>query len=510
MTALSDFGKRAVSIIFLLCSIWVVAIVFFFQGLTIPSWVRKEFLLPNFILLAAGIVFVMFLKLLFDKREINIKRVALIVFVLQVAVVYCYYFSSDWDAGCVLSRAWNAATGAGLDVPEGYYSQNTNNVMMHLLEYGVFRLCVLCGIKEYIKAYFVLVVLNCIVYGLVGVMLYDAALLINHGRRGSANLCYCLYAALVISSPWVSVVYTDGMGIMFPILNIWLYLRHVNKERSLLHEVLFLAFMGALALVCYSFKATTVVSSIAVVISELLRVLGTGRSRLVRDFSGFIMGMAAFCIVFLAAGSGFKMLYTACGVVLDKEMACPFTHYLKMGFNDYEVGTFNFEDAEESAYIQTYQERYDQNLSKAKERIRALLPFGIFKFEARKSLVIYHDGTFSYGIEGEFYADGLADRIPVASPFFKRIFWHTGDLYPYLALFQQMLWLVVLVSSIFFGSPKNRSGEIAIKLTIIGIFLFLALFESRARFIFAYVPVYIAAAAASIDKLSERWRGNFG
>ncbi len=98
----------------------------------------------------------------------------------------------------------------------------------------------------------------------------------------------------------------------------------------------------------------------------------------------------------------------------------------------------------------------------------------------------------------------------MVSPFFKRIFWHTGDLYPYLALFQQMLWLVVLVSSIFFGSPKNRSGEIAIKLTIIGIFLFLALFESRARFIFAYVPVYIAAAAASIDKLSERWRGNFG
>ena len=509
MTALSNFGKKAVSVIFFLCSAWIVAIVFFFQGLTIPSWVRKEFLLPNVILLAAGVVFILFLKHLLDKKVLNIRYLAIVALLVQMVVLYFYYFSSGWDAGCILYRAWNAATGAGIEVPDGYYSQNTNNIMMHVVEYAVFRLCVMCGITEYIKAYFALVVLNCIVYCLVGIMLYDIAMMLSGGHDGAANLCYCLYLGLIILSPWVSIVYTDGTGILFPVLNIWLYLRHRKKERPLLNEILFMGFMGVMALICYSFKATTVVSAIAVVIAEFIRVLGTDRS-VVKALSGFIMGMAAFGVMFFAADAGFRALYTSCGVVLDKEMACPFTHYLKMGFNDYEAGTFNFEDADESAFISTYQERYDQNLSEAKRRIKALLPFGIFKFEARKSLVIYHDGTFSYGIEGDFYSTGVDDRVPFVSPFLKRIFWHTGDLYPYLALLQQMLWLVVIVSCIFFSFGRDRGGELVVKLTLIGIFLFLALFESEARYIFVYVPVYIAAAAVSIDKLSERWRGRFG
>ncbi len=514
MTALSKFFSRAVNIIFILCAVWIVGVVFFFQHLTIPSWVRKEFLLPNLMLLAAGAALAVCLRLLLDKKAIKLRWVALIAFVIQVVVLYFYYFSSGWDAGAILSRAFTAATGGSLDAPEGYYSLNTNNIMMHLLEYGVFRLCILCGIKDYVKAYFALVVINCIVYGLVGVMAVDIVRMVSPHSNYAANICYCLYSGLILLSPWASVVYTDGTGILFPILNIWIYLKFRERERSLAGEILFLAFFGILSLICYSFKATTVVSAIAVIIAEFIRVIGSPSGKLAKALSGFLIGMAAFAACFVMADMGYERLYTATGLVIDDELACPFTHYLKMGFNDYEAGTFNFEDADETAYISNYQDRYDQCLSEAKRRIKSLLPFGIFKFEARKSLVIFHDGTFSYGIEGDFYAAGVEDRVPVVSPFFKRIFWHTGDIYPFLAVVQQGLWLLVIVSCIFFGFFDKKRGDIAIKITLIGIFLFLALFESEARYIYVYVPVYIVAAAIALDQMIEavtvRWRKHFG
>jgi uncharacterized membrane protein YuzA (DUF378 family) len=504
MTALSKFFGRAVSVIYILCAVWIVGAVFFFKHLPIPSWVRKEFLLPDFLLLIAGLALSLGLLFLFGKRAIDIKKAFLVAFLVQVALLYCYYFSSGWDAGSILARAWNAAYNGVLDVPEPYYSENTNNLMMHLFEYGVFRLCVMCGIKEFIKAYFALVVINCLVYGLVGVMLYDIVGMVCPGKTAAANLCYCLYTGLVLLSPWASVAYTDGVGILFPTLNVWLFLKYSDKERSIPEQILFLGLLGALSFVCYVFKATTVVSAIAVVIAELLRVLGISSDRLIKSFAGFAIGMVVFAVCFVLARGGYEKLYTSCGIVLDKELSVPFTHYLKIGFNDYEVGTFNFEDAEATAYISDYQQRYDECLSEAKQRIKSLLPFGIFRFEARKALVNYHDGTFSYGIEGDFYADGTEDRVPVVSAFLKRIFWHTGDLYKYLALLQQTLWLVVITGSIFFFAGKNRNGEMVIKITLIGIFLFLALFESRARFIFAYVPIYVAAAGISFARLTER------
>ena len=514
MTALNKFFCRAVNIIFILCAVCIAGVVFFFQHLTIPSWVRKEFLLRNVCLLAAGIALAIGLKFLLGKRTVDIRAAALIAFVIQVVVLYFYYFSSGWDAGAILSRAWIAATGGTLEAPEGYYSLNTNNIMMHLVEYGVFRLCVLCGISDYVRAYFALVVINCIVYGFVGVMAVDIVRMVSPDSSYAANICYCLYSGLILLSPWVSVVYTDGTGILFPILNIWLYLKFVSRDRRMFEEILFFAFFGMLSFICYSFKATTVVSAIAVVIAHFLHVLGRPSGKIIKSMIGFLIGMAAFAALFVMTSMGYERLYTSSGLVIDDELACPFTHYLKMGFNDYEAGTFNFEDADETAYISNYQDRYDQCLSEAKRRIKSLLPFGIFKFEARKSLVIFHDGTFSYGIEGDFYAAGAEDRVPVVSPFFKRIFWHTGDLYPYLALLQQGLWLLVVVSCIAFGFFDKKRGDVAIRITLIGIFLFLALFESEARYIYVYVPVYIVAAAIALDQVIEavtvRWRKHFG
>ncbi len=466
------------------------------------------------LLLVAGLALMAGLRFLLGKRAIDIKKAAVIAFLVQAVVLYFYYFSSGWDAGCILTRAWTAATGGALESPEAYYSLNTNNIMMHLVEYGVFRLCVLCGITDYVKAYFALVIMNCIVYALVGAMLFDIVRLVSPKSVSAANLCFCLYSGLIILSPWVSVVYTDGLGILFPVLNIWLYIRHRRGKGGFPQEVLYLALLGVLSLICYSVKATTIISSIAVVIAEFIRVIGADSAKRLKTYGGFVIGMAAFALCFILADSVYTKLYSACGVDIDKELACPFTHYLKMGFNDYEAGTFNFEDADETAYISNYQDRYDQNLSEAKRRIKSLLPFGIFKFEARKSLVIYHDGTFSYGIEGDFYDTGTEDRVAFISPFLKRIFWDTGDLYPFLALLQQGLWLVVITAGIFFGSKENRSGDLVIKITLIGIFLFLALFEAEARYIYVYVPVYIAAAAMALDSLTnavtERWRKHFG
>lgn len=71
------------------------------------------------------------------------------------------------------------------------------------------------------------------------------------------------------------------------------------------------------------------------------------------------------------------------------------------------------------------------------------------------------------------------------------MYYNNGEYYKYFESYLQSIWLLILFISIF-SIFKIRNHELlVIHLTIIGITLFLLLFEARARYLFLYSPYYL-------------------
>ncbi|WP_022766573.1 hypothetical protein [Butyrivibrio sp. XPD2006] len=501
MGVLAKLADKVISGLFFLMMVWICAIALFGTGLQIPDWVRKSFLLPNIVLLPLALAVLYLLTEILKGRKLRVGIIVLAVFVIQFLVSYTYFFATGWDAGMVLDKAYNAAFNGVLESPEPYYSFYVNNIMAHCLEYILFKVAIAVGIKTEFTVLVLMVLVQCALSAVTGALVYDITQMLMPESVVAANMSFVMYLMLVITSPWIPVIYTDSMALILPVLMIWIYLRGKSGDRSLVAVIAITALICFLGMFGYRLKAPAFITFVGIVVTEIFMFFKNlsedSRNVIVR----FGVKAAVGVVAVLLSARLFTAFYTGCGIELDPEGRCPFTHYLMMGFNDDEVGTFNFPDSDFAAMESSYQERYDRCLSGAKERIKKMLPFGVFGFEARKTYVNYHDGTFGYGIEGDFYSGYTEDRVSVFSHLFKEIFWDIGSAYPVFATILQGIWMAVLFLGIWFSFFKSTGKELLIKIVLIGIFLFLSLFEARARYVFIYVPVYIVAAAVGLEKV---------
>ena len=493
--------EKAVSGLFLLIMIWICSVVLFFNSLSIPDWVRKSFLVPNLVLLPLGFLIMVVVTNIVGGKRIHAFKIAIIIFIVQSAVSYTYFFTTGWDAGTVMEKAFEAAYNGFFEIPEGYYSYYVNNILIHCIEYLVAKSLIFIGIKSEFVAVTILMFIQCMLSSITSVLIYDITEMLMPNNKVASNISFILYILIISTSPWIPIIYTDSMSLIVPSLMIWLYFRARKGKGNMVSMILFATIISFIGMAGYRLKATAFITFIAIIVQEVYFLIKDVCEGGLSKIKGYLIKIAIAVAMVFISNYLFVALYSACGVQLDSDEKCPFTHYLMMGFNDAEAGTFNFPDANETLSRTSYEARYEHDLSEAKKRIKSLLPWDIFRFEARKTLVNYNDGTFGYGIEGDFYNDYREDRVPALSSLFKEVFWDSGKIYPYFAILLQGLWLVVLFGGIFFSFYKSSGEEILIKVTLIGVFLFLSLFEARARYLFIYTPVYIVAAAVGLERI---------
>ena len=126
----------------------------------------------------------------------------------------------------------------------------------------------------------------------------------------------------------------------------------------------------------------------------------------------------------------------------------------------------------------------------------------------KKVLLNYNDGTFFWGGEGTFYKKILPEKNHYISSFFRNLYYngdYKGKYYSIWANFEQMIWLTVLFFAMLSGFFARDKRITVVMITIIGLTLFELIFEARARYLFAYVPLYIILAVCGIKFLLDKW-----
>ncbi|MBO5057645.1 MAG: hypothetical protein J6C64_14995 [Lachnospiraceae bacterium] len=501
MKTIEAFCCRTVSILFGIYSFIIVIICLFFNDLDYAY--KKNFILPNILLLCAGFLFVCLCFRILKKLRSCISHAfctdrfmicfSVIFFVFLCFLCSRYYFKTGWDVKYVLDNSELIASGSYSELCHWYFSRYPNNILLTYLFALVIRSCSFLHISNY---YLVLIYIQCMIYAYIAFLLYRSVCLLLNDRL-YALTAYMLYLGLVGLSPWVVIPYSDSIGLFFVLTIFYLYLRFsFTKKPSLIFFIAFLSYMGM------KIKPQVIIITIAIIIISFCRILSEKCT--IKDF------LTVFTAAFIGLLTAFILVQAAArfsGLEINKEESFSLAHYAMMGLNTESNGEYSQTDVDFSASFTTRRERTDANLSTAKERLKAFTPGSFFLFIIKKLLAVYNDGSFAWNGEGYFflecYEGGFLHKV------LTHIYYPEGRLYPYYLLFVQALWMSTLFLSLFSGN-KTASGTAphiisVLKLSLIGLFLFEIIFEARARYLFTYTPIFILMACLGLHAMALRY-----
>ena len=507
---LTDAVRCVSAVLFL----WIAVLIFFFDGdYSYP--VKRYFPVRNYVFVLI-VVFFWLLSVIrdwqmnawedpdrFDRR---IRICTVVLFAAQVFISYNIYFETGWDPGYAIIPGVNALLN-GEDINQingGYFKIYPNNLLLVHIFYLIQKVSQVLGFTWEQAPLMPIIICNCAISSLTCYLIFVIGK--QTAGRNAAAVGYGIGCVLFGLSGWKVICYSDSFALFLPILILWLY------QKKGVPVVLRWVLMCLLGYLGYLIKPQVLIVLIAIVIGRLLlRKAGYW----LRNWKKVL---AAVCLCAAVVGSvsfGLNRLYAAGGFEANEESQLSLTHYLMMGFNRETNGAYNQDDVNLSMSIPTARERSKMNLEVFSQRIGSFDPGSLLKFLSNKMLMNVNDGTFSWGAEGGFF-EKIGDNVHTGlSETLRSYYYAWGENYLTLFTLEQGFWIAVLILNMagIFGNQARAEREkwLVIELSIIGILIFELLFESQARYLYIYAPVFILGAMngmITLGNLSKRCRAS--
>ena len=143
-------------------------------------------------------------------------------------------------------------------------------------------------------------------------------------------------------------------------------------------------------------------------------------------------------------------------------------------------------------------EKQKENLRTVKKRLQDFGIKGYIKFLYNKANWILSDGTFFYGEEGTFWTSEHYNNSEIGK-FIQELINKDDVKYQTVTVnIMQTLWILIIIGLVFSYNKKQDDNFAILKLSIIGIVIFLLLFEGRARYIVNHLPIFIIIGVCGI------------
>ena len=497
---------------------------------------KTSFRFPNYALLLCTLFFILIGMAVVTrlnayasgiKVSINIEKIvvwiSVILFILRIYICFnIYFYSTQWDVGRIYEVAKAFALGDIAAARNGsmYFSVYPNNILITLVLSWVLRFHYAFGVFSASYELMPMIILNSFINALAGWMTY---------RIVSRNLseiwgfiCFVICMFHIGLSPWTEVVYSDSLGLIFPVLVLWLYNWKSDLQGIRLAKWAMIVFFSCVG---YMIKPTCLILLIAIILIEAL-------CRIEKNWKkGLIFSLA---IIFLSAGTMYltqqvvKTIAADKGMILNEDAEFQMPHFLMMGLSDNTDGVYDDSDVEFSAQIESVKERNKLNLKIAEQRIRDYGFIGLGKHITKKMLVVFNDGSFAWGKEGGFYNHVSEEPNRKAAPFLRQIIYDDGIYHGYFLIWFQFIWIFVLFMNLFgcgwLKSPDSNNAKsqyhlkddrdesrwiAVVQLTLIGLVMYEILFEARARYLYIYAPFFYIMATAGMRKLYFWYRNRY-
>ena len=438
---------------------------------------------------------------------------------VNVEVSKCIAFYGGWDCGMVADSARWFYEGGELGQGDYYYIF-TNNVPIVWVLNKLYAFA--CEMKSYpYNPEFIWIQFQCLMHALT-VFFSAMAVLVATGKVSLSAVTLIVNMVLLGLSPWKIIPYTDGTPIVFPVLVFFLYAVFLRMKSGWKYLVwLVVTYLGAIGGIL---KATCYVVLIAIVIVDFIWILINKEKTILK-----VRELAVRCGL-LACGLALAMgcrngMYRSLDYEYKESFDIGWLGFLYDGLNEESTGACSA-DAYEMVRNYAGESREYRDalmLQRVRERIDEKGFNGLMDFWLRKQVMTYNDGTFSWYQEGFFNAwayENITDsswKEPL-----RKFYWEDGANYPQFVTWSHGIWLFVLVGVIVEAvmvfvlsivcmrkplAEREKCSDLQIStvamLTFIGVFLFLMLFEGRARYLYTNIPIFSIMAIMGYWKFVE-------
>lgn len=417
--------------------------------------------------------------------------------ILQFIILYYIHVPLDWDVNAIHASVTELTKNSPDSIASIYLSKNPNNTLFFFFMYFMTQIANFFY-PSLGNSWMFWQLLNTLFMDLGFIFIFLSAK--NLFNKEIAYISFYLAFIPLGLSPWMLVVYTDIL--ILPVIGIIFWLYSLIKQN---HSKMLIVSLGVLIAIAYLLKPSSIVFLIAFILIKFI-VLLTDSKKI--NFKRIILLSLLFCLPFVGTIKVFHVVENHQKlIVLDKSKAKPWQHFVMMGLNS--SGGFSEEDTIATTSIPTESGKISYANQKILERLNNYGFTGYTKFLLKKHLNNTDRGDFGWGRDG-----GPQVYVPSNNPlqtFLRDTYYQQGEKVKTIRFFMHLMWMITLIGLLFVTRKKFRNDEqdtlLAIfKLTILGAFLYLLLFEGgRSRYLIQYLPtIYILSANGLYFQFSRR------
>ena len=412
------------------------------------------------------------------KKNIILFCFFIIFFIIQFVVAKQLQVIPSWDFGNNYQAAKSFATNGELYLNYVY----PNNYFLTFCLAIVYKIFTFFGYFDFVT---LSIIINIVFIDLSIFLVY----LTVKKLIGTNYALFATFMCLFISPflLYTPIFYTDTLSMFIPILMFYIFI-NINENNSKKKNIIMLICLGVVAFVGYKLKGSILVTIVAMFIVWFFKNLPL-KEKVIN-----IM-IPVFIIFFLMMSYNLILNIALPNLDRYEDHNLPITHYLMMGLNDEGLiyGGFSQNDYTNTSHSE---DKISYNLKVINERFSKRKIWGNIKFYAIKTLDTWTDGTY--------FAPEKISRKPIDNSPLHNIFLPNGKYFNVCFNFYTGI-IIIMYVFMFIGCVidlKNKTCQLdnktLLRCILLGIWLFLLIWETRSRYLVNFVPIMIVLATLSL------------
>lgn len=413
-----------------------------------------------------------------------------IFLILEILSVYYFRVEYNWDFKWVMDTAKQIADTGSMEPSNlNYFKIFPNNIPI----LGIVTISMKLFFNNEIGAY----ILNIIAVWIAAIL----GVIVAYKMKGE-KLAFNTILLMILCLPFYlysPIIYTDTLSAMFPVLTLllWILFKESKQKGNRKKQYIYWTLMTISSVIAFLIKPVAAIVLIAIIIDSIF----TNEKNL-----KFII---ITCIIFILMNFGYNSIVTKFVIkdVKNNDIVYPYTHWVMMGLNKPKDqggtsvgwGGYSYEDSVLTETQPTYDEKVQTNLNVIKERLLDFGFKGYMEFLKNKFIYVWEDPTFY--VLAQIGWDTLnKDSLP-----YKYVIGEKSEqvFIPYTNIFYTMLIFLILIG-IIYDILKDRNQNIRIMgISIVGIAMFLLIWEARSRYIYFLIPIFCIMGANGMYELSQ-------
>lgn len=481
-------------------NIWKLAFIFIFIGILYSSIFQSRYSFNPLIILIFVFLSIIVLSLLYKKlnnKFSNLSNKSTYIFcfiiitlmiILQFVIGYLVRTNPSWDLGIVIKSAKEMVKYGHSTTQAGYYIQAPNNIVITLI--------IFMGIKFF--NLFHIHNINLITLA-INICFMQLAIFLTFKiiKRLFNNFTACcsllLMAFFIPFYAYSTICYTDTTSMFIPVafLLTFMNLKNANNKKS---KIAYSILLGFLCFISFGLKVTALIILIAYSIISIFN------KTILQTLKYISIAFITFIILY----SSYVFMINKTNIINMKykdTQVVPFTHFIMMGMTG--SGAFSAEEWQYTFSFSDKNSRKEANINKIRERLSAYKVQGYIKFLSQKATnQTWGNGTYdfetvlnSYNIDKNIMHEFLLNDGKYWTPISY-----------YCQIYHFVILILILISFIYSLTHEHDkiSNYIDIcQLSILGLLLFLFIWETRSRYMLNYIPIYIIVSISGLKYLSN-------